>query len=62
MQIAFALLATVAFLILLATSILTGFDIIPFNMGTGVVLAAFLLGVMAIALVFYQPGDANGDS
>jgi len=61
MHIALSLLATLAFGVLLITAILSGFDIIPWDTGAGVAFAAFLLGLLSVALMFYRLSEANGD-
>jgi len=61
MHTALSILATLAFLVLLFTAILTGFDIIPWETGAGVTFAAFLLGLLSVGLIFYRLSEANGD-
>jgi len=57
MQKLMMLVATLSFFTLLFTAILTGFDVVPFNIGFGVALASFLLAVLSIGLVFYPIGE-----
>lgn len=59
MQKVMMLVATLSFFTLLATAILTGFDVVPFNIGFGVALSSFLLAVLAIGLVFYPIGESD---
>lgn len=61
MHILLMLLATLAFLGVLVTAVLSGFDIVPWSLGGGITFAWFLLGILAVSLIFYRFENANGD-
>ena len=58
------LLATLSFFVLLITAFLTGFDIIPTELGAGVAFAAFLLGLLSTATLRQDDvlGHGRGDA